>query len=543
MKLFKRERSAYDKIVDKFENSFRKTGFLADHAFKTPDRDLWNHMKELLTDCNTPYVFSNILVACKEVPYTEELFQRITLKEQDNKKLSSNKITGDKTFATTSPMDCKFYECIYIQSPLNSRKPVKKSVIKNTIKKIVELSSNYEIFPHVVTFLQNQLKYATENGEDDDIKDLFNVKNSPNIVLVPQLVDGLYYNVDGVRAYPFFTEKYHYYKTRLNQIQFNFKVWNQEGMSYTKKVGFFDVGTYSWVDKSTGEIFEKDIFYCRFFFKYYNPFMFFEPYEVEELTKDLYNEPLTDKTKEILKNTLDAYYNDFESGRAFYNAAIKDITIYKKDDRYFDDPEEPDDEELEDEDTENTSSKQPAKQKSAKEIKDEEEKEKQEDEKISTISRRILSTKMLKSFIMGYNGIKFYSFYPHLGDILLGIADDAFNNSKGRPRPDSPVRSNAVLQSLQLLITIKSNSDLFTTNTFTNPWDYPCLIAYKRTIQYDTPKDKKRNTKKTPPIKDRYLSFEEYGLLSANTVKSPETAGAVLNVNPFKCYSKFIKNK
>ena len=54
MKLFKRERTEYDKIVDKFDNSFRKTGFLAEHAFETPDRDLWNHMKELLTDCNTP---------------------------------------------------------------------------------------------------------------------------------------------------------------------------------------------------------------------------------------------------------------------------------------------------------------------------------------------------------------------------------------------------------------------------------------------------------------------------------------------------------
>lgn len=538
MKLFKRERTEYDKIVDKFDNSFRKTGFLAEHAFETPDRDLWNHMKELLTDCNTPYVFSNILVAYKEVPYTEELFQRITLKEQDNKKANINRLTGDKTFATTAPMNCKFYECVYIQSPLNSKKPVKRSVIKNTIKKIKSLKKEYTIYPHVVTFLENQLKYANEIGEDDDIKDLFNVKNSPNIVLVPQLVDGLYYNVDGVRAYPFFTEKYHYYKTRLNQIQFNFKVWNKEGMSYTKKVGFFDVGTYTWTDKGTGEIFERDIFYCRFFYKYFNPLMFFEPYEIEELLRDLSFEPLTDKTKEILNNTVLAYYNDFDEGRAFYNAAIKDITIYKKDDRYFEPEEEPEEEELDEDET----PKEIVKDKTQKESKEEEEKNKQEDEKISTISRRILSIKMLKSFIMGYNGVKFYSFYPHLGDILLGIADDAFNNSKGRLRPDSPVRSNAVLQSLQLLITIKSNSDLFTTNTFTNPWDYPCLIAYKRTIQYDTPKAKKRNAKKTPPIKDRYLSFDEYGLLSANTVKSPETAGTVLNINPFKCYSRYIKN-
>lgn len=536
MKLFVRERSDYDKIVDKFENSFRKTNFLDETAFETKDRDLWEHMKKLLSDCNTPFVFSNILVAYREVPYTEELFQRITLKEIDQKKTVVNKLTGDKTFATTNPMDCKFYECMYIQSPLNSKKPVKRSSIKNTIKKIKELAQDgYIVFPHVTTFLQNQLKYANDLGSnDDDVKDLFNVKNSPNIVLVPQLVDGLYYNVDGVRAYPFFTETYHYYKTRLNQIQFNFKVWNPEGMTYTKALGYFDVGTYKWTDKSTGEIFERDIFYCRFFYKYYNPFMFFEPYEVEMLMKSLENEPLTESTQEIINNTLLAYYNDLEDGRAMFNAAIKDIAIYKKDDRYFEVVEE--EEELEDDDQIQ------AAQSSKPEVKEEDE---EKATKNSTISRRILSINMLKSFIMGYNGVKFYSFYPHLGDILLGIADDAYNNnkSKTKPRPDSPVRSNAVLQSLQLLITIKSNSDLFTTNSFTNPWDYPCLIAYKRTIEYDTPKKKKTNTKKTVPIKDRYLSFDEYGLLSANTVKSPETAGIVLNVNPFKCYSKFIKTK
>lgn len=538
MKLFVRERSEYDQIVDKFENSFRKTNFLDETAFETKDRDLWEHMKKLLSDCNTPYVFSNILVAYKEIPYTEELFQRITLKETDQKKVIVNKLTGDKTFATTNPMDCKFYECMYIQSPLNTKKPVKRSIIKNTIKRIKELAQEgYIVFPHVTTFLQNQLKYANDLGHnDDDIKDLFNIKNSPNIVLVPQLVDGLYYNVDGVRAYPFFTETYHYYKTRLQQIQFNFKVWNPEGMTYTKALGYFDVGTYKWTDKSTGEIFERDIFYCRFFYKYYNPFMFFEPYEVEMLIKSLENEPLTEKTKEIINNTLLAYYNDLEDGRALFNAAIKDIAIYKKDDKYFEVVEE---EEEDDDDDEQLQ----ARTTPSKNGKEDEEEEKPI--KNSTISRRILSINMLKSFIMGYNEIKFYSFYPHLGDILLGIADDALNNnkSKTKPKPDSPVRSNTVLQSLQLLITIKSNSDLFTTNSFTNPWDYPCLVAYKRTIEYDTPKKKKQKVKKSVPIKDRYLSFEEYGLLSANTVKSPETAGIVLNVNPFKCYSKFIKTK
>lgn len=556
MNKFIRNRTRLDYLKDKFENSFRKTNFLAEHVFNTPDRDLFRAFLDIISDPNTPYIFSNIAIAYREVPYTEELFQRITLKEDASNKKNANKPT-DRVYATTIPLDCKFYEIVYIKSPFGNKSGIPHKIIKNTLKRLKEeIRPQYIVIEHVVRFLENLLlqpqqdlsvdkseKHSKKEKEKENIEptsDLFDVKGSPNIVLVPQLVDGKYYDVNGVKAYPFFSEKYHYYKTRLSQIQFNYKVWQSDGSTYTKRIAYFDVGEYQYTDIKTGEILKRDIFYCKFFYKYYNPFMFFDLYEINDFMKDMENEPLTDEVRKILQNTYEAYINDYAIGRKD-PSTIKSITIYKADDRYFSKVESEDarEDEMEsgitdDDKVENI------------EIPEDDETEENADNKTkkqqeSVVSRKILSLKTVKSLIMGYNGVKFYALYPHLGDILLTMTDNAYLNAKAG-KTNSAQRSTSLLQSLQVFVTIKSNSDLFTFNTFANPFDFPCLLAYKRTIQYDAPK-KQIAVKKTPPVKDRYLSFEEYGVLAPNTVKSTETAGIVLNINPFKCYSQQIRTR
>ena len=538
MNKFIRTRTNLDYLKDKFENSFRKTDFLAEHVFNTPDRDLFKAFLEIISDPNTPYIFANIAIAYREVPYTEELFQRITLKEDASNKKAGNK-TADRVYATTIPLDCKFYEIVYIKSPLGNKNGIPHKIIKNTLAKLQkEIRPHYIILDHVVRFLENLLTQPQVDlvDKEDTMTDLFDVKGSPNIVLAPQLVDGKYYDVNGVKAYPFFSEKYHYYKTRLSQIQFNYKVWQSDNSTYTKRIAYFDVGEYQYTDNKTGEIIKRDIFYCKFFYKYYNPFMFFDAYEIEEFMQDMLEEPLREDVRVILQNTYEAYLNDYLFGRKD-PSTIKSIDIYKADDKYFTKTESEDasDDEMEsgikedDEDAENTN------------FDDNENEEKDKKKVESVISRKILSLKTVKSLIMGYNGVKFYALYPHLGDVLLTMSDNVYLNAKAG-KTHSQQRSTSLLQSLQVFVTIKSNSDLFTFNTFANPFDFPCLLAYKRTIQYDAPK-KQPQVKKTPPVKDRYLTFDEYGVLAPNTVKSTETAGIVLNINPFRCYEKQIRTR
>ena len=561
MNKFIRNRTRLDYLKDKFENSFRKTDFLAEHVFNTPDRDLFRAFLDIISDPNTPYIFSNIAIAYREVPYTEELFQRITLKEDANNKKNSNKPT-DRVYATTIPLDCKFYEIVYIKSPFGNKSGIPHKIIKNTLERLTtEIRPQYIVLEHVVRFLENLLlqpqqdlsvdkddktkekpnPHQPKKEEPDPTADLFDVKGSPNIVLAPQLVDGKYYDVNGVKAYPFFSEKYHYYKTRLSQIQFNYKVWQSDGSTYTKRIAYFDVGEYQYTDIKTGEIIKRDIFYCKFFYKYYNPFMFFDLYEINDFMADMQNEPLTDEVKRILQNTYDAYVNDYGVGRKDVST-IKSITIYKADDKYFSKTESEDAREDEMESGITDDDKPDPIDLPVEDEKDEEEVEsKSKKQQDGGVSRKILSLKTVKSLIMGYNGVKFYALYPHLGDILLTMTDNAYLNAKAG-KTHSSQRSTSLLQSLQVFVTIKSNSDLFTFNTFANPFDFPCLLAYNRTIQYDAPK-KQVVIKKTPPVKDRYLSFEEYGVLAPNTVKSTETAGIVLNINPFKCYANQIRTR
>ena len=156
------------------------------------------------------------------------------------------------------------------------------------------------------------------------------------------------------------------------------------------------------------------------------------------------------------------------------------------------------------------------------------------------MSRKALSIKTLKSLIMGYNEKMYYSLYPHLGDILLKITDLNKRPRRGRSS-DTGIRGSEAPQSLQLLVTIKSNSDLFVFNTNTNWLDFMYLTAYKKTIQDEGTKMSNGSTKKTYiKTEDRFLTYEEAGVIEQNTVKSPETAGIVAYINPMTCYSDYF---
>ena len=82
---FKREVSEVQKIYSKWFNSFQFTGFLNEELLKTKDRDFWNAMfKDIFTDCYTSSIYEGVLVAYKEVPYSELVIQNTILLTNDD---------------------------------------------------------------------------------------------------------------------------------------------------------------------------------------------------------------------------------------------------------------------------------------------------------------------------------------------------------------------------------------------------------------------------------------------------------------------------
>lgn len=531
-KIFRREKSKHDKIRDKFENSFIKTGFIDKRILNTPDRDLWEKFKEIISDENVSTIFSSMLLCYRELPYSEELLQKVIFGDLNHDK---KKGPADRVYAAIKPINCRFYECVFVKSPIMWKKSRKGVQIYNTLQRLKNDYKDFIKVDHVVQFLEEQLKTQLFDKVDDPLSDLF-VKDVVTI-LVPELEDGLYYDVDGVLAFPYFSESYHYYKSSMDQIKFIFKVWYDKNKIYRKHAGFFDKCLYLSSDRKTGEENNLWILYCKFFNKFYNPFMFFEPHQIEDLMKWALEQDLKPEVLELLNNNYIAYYRDLDSNREEYDNNIPELRrVYKENDAYYDKFLEEDSsvldeaEMLDDDDDINdvidTDS----------EVSSDETKE----TKTFSISRKTLSIKTLKSLIMGYNGKMYYSLYPHLGDVLLKLKD--FNKKPRRGKSGDPgYKGDEYPQSLQILVTIKSNSDLFTFNTNTNWLDFMYLTAYKKTIQNEGTKMANGQTKKVYiKTEDRFLTFDEAGIIEQNTVKSPETAGIVAYINPMTCYSDYF---
>lgn len=536
MKTFRRKKSRELDLQDRFVNSFYKTGFINEELMNTSERDIWPHIIDMLSDCNVSTIFSTILVGFREIPYDEEILQSVIFDDSSNKK---KRVSGE-VFATTQIINCKFYQCLFILSPLNWGKANKKHAIGNTIKRLKEdYMGDYYILPHVMKFLENQ--YRIHEAEKDDKEDLF-VNANPVTLLVPLLQDGKYYKMDGVKMYPYLSEEYHYYKTKFNQTRFIFKRWGKakkkkDGKEqYLKESGYFDKGQMLTVSEETGELIKTEVFYVKFgsFMKFYNPFMFFEVNEIESLMEELYKEDLNEEVKTLLRNTFDAYIENVALVRDTNGNNIPDITIYKEKDTFYDNvisdylstltPDEDEDGNIQEEDpTELIES-----------LKAEEEaelKEKVKTKQTWTVSRKMISLKLLKSLILGYNGKKYYSFYPHLGDALLKT-----KNMNDRKRSGGTmIPSTLFPRSLQVYVTIKSNTDLFTSYSNTNPIDMFELTAYKKNIVVD-PDAAENSSASKAKTEDKYLTDEEYGIIDSWTVKSEKTAGLVAVLSGLKCH-------
>lgn len=550
MTVFKRNRTKEDLLRDRYYNSFYKTGFMNDDIIKSKDRDFWVYFKDLLSDPNASSIFESVLVGYQEVPYRESIVQKAMLRYYKDDILHRS---GDQTFASTSLTKVRIFRCLFAYSPINFMSTSKGVQIRNTIEKIKnQYSREFTIIPSVLRFFEEQAKIHTYDVDDisNQDKDLF-LKDIVTL-LVPILEDGTHYNINGMLRYPYISERYHYSKSQLGQIKLAFRAKYQR--SYSKYTAYFDSGFYT--DEKGNQ---SEIFYIKFFSNYCNPFFAFDKPEIDDLMNELSKYKLNDRTKRILKNTYDMYMNNIDTVRDKSANIVPYINIFKHDDNYYlyknrtvdelndmlssggdsgDDDDEIDVEiDLVEELTE-------------EEKEEEKEKEKKEKEKIKNtekqfrVSRQAISLQTVKSLILGFNGKLYYGLYSHLGDNLLKITDFNSGGFNGKDN-GGMISSKQAPRTLQIIMTISSNADLFMTNTDTHPLDVFQMYAYKKYFhERDTnPNRKDKGGKGAIPFEERFLKLDDgYGLIDSNCTRSETSAGIcgwVTTLNIYKDYFEY----
>ena len=549
MLVFKRNRTKEDILKDKYYNSFYKTGFVNDEIIYTKDRDFWVYFKDLLSDPNASSIFESVLVGYQEVPYKESIVQKAMMRIHKDSILHRE---GDPVFASINPTNVRIFRCLFAISPINFVSSTKGVAIRNTIDKIKNVySREFEIVPSTLRFLEEQQKLHMYDQDDihDHDKDLF-VKDIVTL-LVPILEDGTHYNINGMLRYPYISERYHYSKSQLGQIKLVFRAKYQR--TYTKYTAYFDSGIYT--DEKGNQ---SEIFYIKFFNKYCNPFFAFDKPEIEDLMKELYKyeKDITPKTAQILMNTYNMYINNIDAVREKSPNTVPYINIFKHDDSYYlykdkavdelndmlsSDNGSSEDDEVEIDLTEELTEEE------VEELEKEEKKQKDRENKTSKqfrVSRQAISLQTLKSLILGYNGKLYFGFYSHLGDNLLKITD--INSSGFNGKDTNMISNKQAPKTLQMIMTISSNADLFMTNTMTHPFDAFQMFAYKKYFhERDTnPNRKDKGGRGAVPFEERFLKLgDSYGLIDSTSTRSETSAGVSGWVTMMAKYASYFEYK
>lgn len=567
MKIFKREVTKEDKLLDKVYNSFYKTGFMNEDVYFSKSRDIFPYVLELLTDTNTASVFENIAVAYQEVPYSESILQQLLSREFKDSVIHKHNI---ETYVSTNLLNLKFYRFLFIQNPSSIRND-KKMEILNTIRDLKENYKDFTLVDSVMDFLEDQLNIHTFNNKNTTSNLIH--ENDLVTLVIPQLIDNRYYNTNGIKRFPYFTEEYLHIKTRLGQLTFLFKTKMEKPSNsekkkyhYIKKESFFDTGEYVTMN---GEV--KNIFYVKILNKFYNPFMFFDIPLVNQLLSELEDEVLLKPIiKEYLKNTYECYIEEYDAVRSVYGNLVPNIIITKENDSYYDDmrerlkkleemslqydkiDEDGDIEELDNEDIFNPiecddddsddeydSSDEPIKDNGSytdeieyirNMLKERDKILENKNNKNSTfrLSRNALSIKKLKSLIMGFNGEKKFGYYPHLSDLMLKYTD--LNDVKvSNGIIENPKQFPKSFQIIKMI----SNDELFCTDDSTHPLDWLMPFMYRKTLIQANETGTSTTTDIYIPPQERYLSKAEFGLIDPHTKKSESAAGLLSSINPF----------
>lgn len=540
MKKFKRQVTEYDKLYTKFINSGQYTGFLNEKLLETKDRDFWtSYMDEVLTDPYTSSQFEGVLIAYKKIPYSAQVMQDAILQNQGDGRVKA----GD-VYSAIDPEPFDIYRCIFSMSPVNYTSAKAGAQIYNTLKLFEKDSSGeikgeyrgYKTVDKVISFFRKQLSTHMFDRDKFVTSDNLLTKNTVDII-VPCLKRG-FYMVGGQDRRPLLGETYYHNMTTIGQQKFIFK---QKYKNNIKKyTAYFSTGTYTKND------YNKKIFYAKFFTEtFINPFLIFEKEEVDSIVRKLLENGLSDKTKEILLNTYECYLREIDWVKTEHKNRVPSIYKYidreddadymKKKAKMFENEEAQDLEDaefLDDEDDDR-----PFDSEDTDEVLDDNASYGKKEREF-TVTRSILTQNTLYKLIMGFEGKVYYSFYPHLENQLLKIADmskSGFRNEGGSSPTIQP-------RGLQFYKTVISNSDIMNTNDSHNPIDIFNQIQLKKIVfDVDTSlsaKANKRGQKTAIPPSMRYRQLGvDYGIHDTHTVKSPEASGLQGNASILQVFA------
>lgn len=525
---FKRKTDEVEKLYSKWFNSFQFTGFLNEKLLNSPDRDFWQAMfNDVFTDCYTSSIYEGVLVAYKEIPYSEAVLQNAILLTNNDEDIY--KPTED-VYASLYPSNVKIYRCMFAISPVNSPSAKVGAQLYNTLEKLkrddngnfIGEFAGWTPVPNVLNFFETQLS-INEFNVDKFKNDETLLAQQPVTIIVPIQERTGYYNINGQDRRPLLGETFYYNKTIYGQLKFLFKTRSKRNFKIYD--AYFSVGIY------TKNNYNKEIFYIKFFKEQFvNPLLVFEEYETEELMKHLLKSDLSPKTREILLNTYECYLLEVDQVRTKYKNKIPTLVKYiqKPDDEGFEKKKqqllderrnnidyeyvEDVDDILMDEDLEEVDGTNSIKT-----------------DQPFTVNRNTITLNLLYKLIMGYDGKTCYSFYSHLGTELLKITDMSKSGYRGGSKAETSVHPRG----MQIFKTMASNSDIMMTNDNCNPIDIFRMVAYKKKIlEMGTNSSKGGGKSASLPDHERYRYFGvNYGIIDSHTVKSPKTSGIQGNAN------------
>lgn len=533
---FKREVTPLEKTYSKWFNSFQYTGFINEKLLATKDRDFWEAMvNDVFTDNYTSSIYEGVLVAYKEIPYSESVIQNSILITKSDDDIYA---PTEEVYASLFPSNVKIYRCLFAISPINSSTARVGSQLYNTLK-VLERDNNGNFIGEyagwipvhkVLNFFEAQLKLHSYDV-DKLKKEETLLANQPVTIIVPIPERTGYYNINGQDRRPLLGETFYNNTTSLGQTRFIFK--QRARRIFQKWEAHFTVGVY------TKNGYNKEIFYIKFFREQFiNPLLVFEEYEAEELVKHVLRSGVSDKTRELIINTYECYLLEVDQVRNKFKNKIPTMVKYIQ---------RPDDEGFEKKKQELLDARRSSMEYSDDMddiIMDEDLEEIEgtntiKTEQPFTVNRNTITVNLLYKLIMGHDQKTYYSFYSHLENELLKITD----MSKSGYRGGSKAETSVYPRGMQLFKTMASNSDIMMTNDNSNPIDVFKMIAYKRKL-FDIDTNANTRGTKTSSLKDRdrYRYIESnYGIVDSHTVKSPKTSGIQGNVNILQCWAdRFI---
>lgn len=547
MKKFKRNVDNDHKNLSKWVNSGQSTGFLNEKLLETDDRDFWKAIfRDVLTDPYTSSMYESVLIAWKEIPYTAKAMQDVILQNSGDKKNKQPEV-----FVSIDPNPCKIYRCVFSLSPVMSITAKIGSQIYNTLEKLkadennVVISGEYagfNVVPKVIRFFEKQLKGSEFNKDILQNQEDTLIIDSYTDIVVPVMVDG-HYVVGGQDRRPMLGETFYHNVSSINQHKFIFK--QKYKRTWSKYTAYFSKAKYTYND------YNKDIFYIKFFKEMYiNPFMIFEEDEVEELVSKILNMGVKDETADILLNTYECYLREVDTVRLEHKNGIPTIFRYleREDDEGFKEKKDRMLEEMESEDDYDEDFDDVV-------TSDEDNVENIENDvnvitrdKPFSITRNILTVNLLYKLIMGHDGTVYYSFYPHLENELLKIADVSKSGFRGE---NSATTIHP--RGMQIQKTISSNADIMITNDSYNPIDIHKQVQLKKRLHdVDTnPRTKKKGSKSKsipPKVKYRTLDLDnpgagDYGKVDGHTSKSTQSAGIQSNGSTNQAMARYFLDR